>query len=148
MFPISTPNHNIFCFLNTFTSSLWVSSMETFSNTLNYEQAPGSPCFLLTVSNRLLLVELGFSTNFVYWSNSCFMAAKKNVPNCKDFICFKRAHIRGKRHEQDLISRTLSHCRSSEILLCFLPGRLATSWYKEEHTDYKALKRGEAVRRE
>lgn len=119
MFPISTPNHNIFGFLNTFTSSLWVSSMETFSNTLNYEQAPGSPCFLLTVSNRLLLVVLGFSTNFVYWSNSCFVAAKKNVPNCKDFICFKRAHIRGKRHEQDLISRTLSHCRSSEILLCF-----------------------------
>lgn len=63
-----------------------------------------------------------FSTNFVYWSNSCFAAAKKNVPNCKDFICFKRPHIRGKRHEQDLISRTLSHCRSSEILLCFFAG--------------------------
>lgn len=101
--------------------------METFSNTLNYEQAPGSPCFLLTVSNRLLLVLLGFfffSTNFVYWSNSCFVAAKKNVPNCKDFICFKRAHIRGKRHEQDLISWTLSHCRSSESLLCFCRGVL------------------------
>lgn len=65
-----------------------------------------------------------FSANFVYWSNSCFVAAKKNVPNCKDFICFKRAHIRGKRHEQDLISRTLSHCRSSEILLCFCRGVL------------------------
>lgn len=65
-----------------------------------------------------------FSTNFVYWSNSCFVAAKKNVPDCKDFICFKRAHIRGKRHEQDLISRTLSHCRSSEILLCFCWGVL------------------------
>lgn len=65
-----------------------------------------------------------FSTNFVYWSNSCFVAAKKNVPNCKDFICFKRAHIGGKRHEQDLISRTLSHCRSSEILLCFCRGVL------------------------
>lgn len=39
-------------------------------------------------------------------------------------LCFKRPRIRGKQHEQDLISRTLSHCRSSEILLCFCWGIL------------------------
>lgn len=133
MFPLlppQKPRHVCLKCSDSFTSSLWVSGMETFSNTLNYEQAPGSPCFLQTVSNRLYWLYLVsyfsflffFSTNFVYWSNSCFAAAKKNVPNCKDFICFKRPHIRGKRHEQDLISRTLSHCRSSEILLCFFAG--------------------------
>lgn len=52
--------------LNSFTSSLWVSSMETFSNTLNYEQAPGSPGFLLTISNRPLLVVLGFYFFFFF----------------------------------------------------------------------------------
>lgn len=113
---------------NLFTSSLLVSSMEIFSETLNYEQAPGSACFILTVSNRLLLVVQSFpptpTYNFVYWSNSCLVAAKKNVPKCIDFICFKRVHIRGRRHEQDLISRTLSHCRSSDILLCFCRGVL------------------------
>lgn len=118
MFPLSIPNHGMFVW------SVWI----------NLHQVVGSAAWKHSVipstMNRLLAVHVFyqlfptgsywlygvFSTNFVYWSNSCFVAAKKNVPNCKDFIRFKRAHIRGKRHEQDLISRTLSHCCSSETL--------------------------------
>lgn len=100
-----------------------------FSSTNCFQKASIGWCCLFSSSSSSFFLFFFFSffvfsTNFVYWSNSCFVAAKKNVPNCKDFICFKRAHIRGKRHEQDLISRTLSHCRSSEILLCFCPGVL------------------------
>lgn len=100
--------------------------METFSNTLNYEQAPGSPCFVLTVSNRLLLDVLFFFLQLTLCIDptAALWLPRRMCQTAKTLFASKRAHIRGKRHEQDLISRTLSHCRSSEILLCFCRGVL------------------------
>lgn len=128
-FPLSSPNHNMFIW------SVWIHLHPVFGSAAwkhsvipsNMNRLLGRPCFFFTNSFQQASIGCAgffFLTNFAYWSNSCFLAAKKNVPNCKDFIFFKRPLIREERHEQDLISRTLSHCRSSEILLCFCQGVL------------------------
>lgn len=104
--------------------------METFSNTLNYEQAPGSPCFILTLSNRLLLVVLFFLffpppslLTLCIDPTAALWLPRRMCQTAKTLFASKGAHIRGERHEQDLISRTQSRRRrSSEILLCFCRG--------------------------
>lgn len=95
--------------------------METFSNSLNYVQTPGSS--FLTVSKRLLLVvpfppppsrlTLYIDPTAALW------LPRKMCQTAKTLFASKRHRIRGARHEQDLISRTLSQNHSSEILPFF-----------------------------
>lgn len=136
--------------------------METFSNSFNYVQTPGSS--FLTVSKRLILVVPFFSPSQLTLyidPTAALRLPRKMCQTAKTLFASKRHRMRGARHEQDLISRILSQNGSSEILLFFfffftiiviiifiMAGRLATSWYKARRTDYKALKRGEAVRGE
>lgn len=133
--------------------------METFSKSFNYVQTAGRS--FLTVSKRLLLVVPCFfspSRLTLYIDpTAALRLPRKMCQTAKTLFASKRHRIRGAQHEQDLISRTLSQNCSSEILLFFffnffiiiiMAGRLATSWYKARRTDYKALKRGEAVRGE
>lgn len=92
--------------------------METFSNSLNYVQTPGS--LFLTVSKRLFLVVPFFplSRLTLYIDPTAALRLPRQMRQ-KTLFASKRHRVRWARHERDLISRTLSQNRSSEILLVF-----------------------------
>lgn len=56
---------------------------------------------------------------FLYWSHSCYVAAKKIAQKVHRLCMFQKAQIGGKRNEQDLISRTLNHGVHQQVCCVF-----------------------------
>ena len=133
------------------TSCLWVSGMEMSCNNHNNDElVSGRPCFVITV-----WLTSGFfplrKQACIYTTSALLLPRRMRQWTANTLFSSKAFWDTEKEREVTraaLISPTLSFLPFIRNSGAFLPGRLVTCQYKGWHSDYKALKGGEAVRGE